>query len=289
MGNLPVIARDLAARRAALELPLAALSAQTRINPEYLAQLEAGNFTFLPPAYVFSMLQRYAKLLDIDASLVDRCRAELGLTAETPLVPALDEGEEKKLRRYAVAKRVLQVGAALALSAAGFFAGQTFLSADTEVVIHKTAASLPVYAPVVRSEPAAVPAPVNVVPAPETAAGSTSLTPSAPMPKPSGAAGSQLQPVIPSAKVETRVTGKKKLSLMVRAKTDSCWLQIAPDKTAPKEAYLFPHQTKFFEADSVFSITLGRAQAVDILLNGKPVSLGQHEGPVYNLMLTERQ
>ena len=57
--------------RKKLNLSIEEVSKITKIRPHILANLEEGNFTFLPPIYIISFVQTYAGYLKIPASEID--------------------------------------------------------------------------------------------------------------------------------------------------------------------------------------------------------------------------
>jgi transcriptional regulator with XRE-family HTH domain len=77
----------------------------------------------------------------------------------------------------------------------------------------------------------------------------------------------------------------KKFALVVRAKFDSCWVGIASDKHSRKEAVIPPSNTMQFDADSTFTVTLGKVESVELWLNGKQLSLPKRTGSVANMKL----
>ncbi|MBC8043282.1 MAG: DUF4115 domain-containing protein [Rhizobacter sp.] len=302
--TLSELAARLAMHREEKKLTLADVSRHLRIKAEYLERLEQADTTFLPAAYTASMLRRYAEFLNVPVDLVEQCRAELApksFVDPEPIAPAA-ESSELAARYYLLAKKIVPAFLMLAVIATAAFFGlkQFGLLGESAVVIHRTV-QLPA-APAPKPEgpqPSAMPVALSQIPSPppETTAASvaamaivsaknTSPVASAIAPATSGR---QSERVATPTMIPMRSPVSKKLSLVIRAKADSCWLRVQPDRFAPvQRAFLRPYQTRAFEADSSFSITIGRVQAVDVMLNGKSIAFDQKYGALHDYELTDR-
>ena len=80
---LKAFGQDLKKLRESKDISLAEISAQTRINQKFLANIEEGNFDFQPETYIRSFLKAYARSLDENEStvLTDYDKAKSGFYA----------------------------------------------------------------------------------------------------------------------------------------------------------------------------------------------------------------
>lgn len=93
----------------------------------------------------------------------------------------------------------------------------------------------------------------------------------------------QRKPVIEDA--EPSPKSEKKHTLVVRSKTDTCWISVASDKSNAKEMLLTPQAVAKFNADSLFTLTVGKLETAELWLNGKPVTLPRRSGSISGFKL----
>ena len=101
--------------------------------------------------------------------------------------------------------------------------------------------------------------------------------------KASATAEIQRKPVIENA--ESAPKSEKKHTLIVRSKTDTCWISVASDKSTAKEMLLVPSGVAKFNADSLFTLTVGKLETAELWLNGKPVTLPRRSGAISGFKL----
>lgn len=81
-SSLELLARELVAARKKRTLSVDEVSKMVDIRTVHLEKLERGDFAFLPPLYVFSILRKYAGELSVGTpELLDACRRELQIQA----------------------------------------------------------------------------------------------------------------------------------------------------------------------------------------------------------------
>ncbi|MFN3392999.1 MAG: RodZ domain-containing protein [Candidatus Thermochlorobacter sp.] len=273
------IASELAAARQAMGIALLDISRQTNIQLEFLQRLESGCYDFLPPFYVRQIVRKYAEALNLPAeTLCDYLKAldELFSAQSHALqaqqVPPSSPSSDERLERLALLFSPMRLAifglSLLALAAGAFYF--SLRSSEPEVIrrIGTSGASVMASA----SEPPA--SPLSAQPA------STS-----PAPLPPTLDAVSTTPAAASGPISTFTpehSSKKKLSLVVRAKSD-CWVGVVADEHKVQEAYLRANESSHFDADSLVKLTLGKAEVAEVWLNGKSVDLPKRAGVVSNL------
>lgn len=77
-GSLAQLVRKLKNERLNRQLSIEEMSQIVNFSAAHIEKVEAGDFTFLPPLYVFSFLRKYAAELGVgDEQLLAQCRNEL--------------------------------------------------------------------------------------------------------------------------------------------------------------------------------------------------------------------
>jgi cytoskeleton protein RodZ len=131
----------LAARRGERGLSIDQVAASTRIRPEYLRALEAGDYAaFAAPVYARGCLRTYATFLGLDAS-------EVTSSLRAPLEsPDLEIKVMKKEKRRGFALSTPGVAAAALVLLAGVFAGYAWRQITVDQRTLLTSATPPVAA-----------------------------------------------------------------------------------------------------------------------------------------------
>ncbi len=85
-GSLELLTLELKNERVKRQLSIEEIGRLVNISAAHIEKLEEGDFSFLPPLYVFCYLKKYAVELGVgDEELLARCRSEL----QAPDVPFL--------------------------------------------------------------------------------------------------------------------------------------------------------------------------------------------------------
>lgn len=93
---------DLKLLRESKGVTIAEIAAQTRVNPKFFLNLEAGNFDFQPATYVRAFMKEYARTLDVDENRIlnEYDKAKAGFYAKRSILkdtPGYKEQVEEKL------------------------------------------------------------------------------------------------------------------------------------------------------------------------------------------------
>lgn len=284
-----IIARLVRAREEK-NITLQDISYKTNIRLEILARIESGDTSFQPMPYIKAILRKYAETIGVklhqsefeeqtqpssqtltneiikeEQPIQQPAAPEPISTAvlSTPLnfeIPQPEQSHKKRLIYASLAGALIAT-----LCAVWYLVKQTerisqdqVRSVSDQQVITK---ALDTPAPVQESEPKQI------------------------APKQIAVTASEIQrkPVIedpqPAAKLE------KKHVLVVRSKTDTCWISVASDKNNAKEILLMPSAVATFNADSLFTLTVGKLETAELWLNGKPVTLPRRSGVISGFKL----
>jgi len=254
------------------------ISYKTNIRLEVLTRIESGDTTFQPEPYIKAILKKYAETIGVKLHQSDfeeeppaenltepkpthQPTAHEPISIASPLMPTefeIPQPEQSHKKRLIYASLV---GALIVtVFIVWYLVKQTKNISQEQVravseqqVITKTNAPVPVR----ESEPKEI-----APPSPEM----------------------QRKPVIED--VDASPKSEKKHTLVVRSKTDTCWISVASDKSNAKEMLLTPQAVAKFNADSLFTLTVGKLEAAELWLNGKPVTLPRRSGVISGFKLT---
>jgi cytoskeletal protein RodZ len=88
------MARELKNARVRRNLSIDEISKLVKISSKHIEKIEEGDFTFLPPLYVYSYIRKYAGELGLDnQELLDQCRSDLQIPNESILKRDTGEGQ----------------------------------------------------------------------------------------------------------------------------------------------------------------------------------------------------
>lgn len=300
-ASLPHISSLLTAARQERKVTLEQASQATKIKLEYLQKLEKGDFTFLPPPYVFAMLKQYATALQIDPETIKKCRTDLGILTDEALSAIIasqppepkhpfDNPEHKKWGIIAAAS----LGAILlVILIVQLFSGPS----ETEVVVKKTpeAESVKVVTP--KESTTAAPENTQKTDPGKSVAGSAKVEPPPPPPAPAPSTPvappvvtttQAVKPTTPAAPAPDNKTAPaaqpgtpQVKKILIKTKNDSSWIRVSSvDGGFVRESMVPPNQSRAYETKMGFTVTIGKAEAVDVFVDGKSVPLPKDKGRV---------
>ncbi len=117
-GSLLQLTAALKNERIRRGLSVEDISRLVNIGASHIQKLECGDFSYLPPLYVFSYLRKYAVEIGIgDESLLESCRQELQLpqAGRLDVAPAPVASGPRAGRRIPVLRILLALAAIVAL------------------------------------------------------------------------------------------------------------------------------------------------------------------------------
>lgn len=277
--QLPLSLRD---QRTGQGLSLDDVSRKTRIRKDYLEKLESGDFTFLPTPYIVSLLKEYAKAVGLNSDAVAEAYYASIMPKPTSWLPQSPSSPTEQIPQKNILETIFafffsssfQRNVISKLPAIGVVVGgvllflgfRYFSSAPKAEVVIRQYAPTPITATAVASfSPATQPAAIALIASPVTNKSKE-----------------------PASTATTGLDKPAKLKLVIRTGQDSSWVHVNADGK-PNSVLLLPHQSQAFEADRAFKLTIGKAQAVRLTLNGKAVALPQTEGLVHDFILSENK
>jgi cytoskeletal protein RodZ len=255
------------------------ISYKTNIRLEVLTRIESGDTTFQPEPYIKAILKKYAETIGVklhQSDFEEEKPTPESLTEPKPTLqptarestsiasPAMSTDFEIPEPEQSHKKRLIYASLAGALIVTICIIWILFKQSERisqeqvrpvseQQAITKT---LDATLQVRESKPKEI-----APPAPET----------------------QRKPVIED--VEPSPKSEKKHTLVVRSKTDTCWISVASDKSNAKEMLLTPQAVAKFNADSLFTLTVGKLETAELWLNGKPVTLPRRSGAISGFKL----
>jgi cytoskeletal protein RodZ len=268
----------LAHAREEKNITLQDISYKTNIRLEVLTRIESGDTTFQPEPYIKSILKKYAETIGVKLHQSDFEEEPLAenltepkpthqptthepISIASPLMPTefeipQPEQSHKKRLIYASLAGALIVTICivwyLVKQTKNISQEQVRAVSEQQAITKTLDATLPVR----ESEPKEI-----APPSPEM----------------------QRKPVIED--VDASPKSEKKHTLVVRSKTDTCWISVASDKSNAKEMLLTPQTVAKFNADSLFTLTVGKLETAELWLNGKPVTLPRRSGAISGFKL----
>ncbi|NTW50191.1 MAG: DUF4115 domain-containing protein [Chlorobiales bacterium] len=275
-ASLPNISSLLSAARQEKRVTLEQASQATKIKLEYLQKLEKGDFAFLPAPYVYAMLKEYGKALQIDPETLKRCRADLGILTDETLNATIalqesapksgfDNPENKKWGIIAAAALGVVL---LIILIVQLFSGPS----ESEVIVKKAPET---------EQPKVAPAPEPPQAQPDSGKSQTSL----PVPPtPAVTAAQAVKPIPPTQSTpvlgaSTAVPQVKKI--LIKTKSDTSWVKVTSlDGAFVRESMVPPNQSRTYETKMGFTVSVGKAESVEIYVDGKLIPLPKNKGRV---------
>lgn len=276
-----LIARLVRAREEK-NITLQEISYKTNIRLENLARLESGDITFQPMPYIRAMIRKYAETIGVK---IDPSEFETHTdisTSESSKKEALTNSQGTSSRRVNVQLPKLEqinprlvyasvVGVLIVILCVIWLAFR-----KTETVPQEEVRPVSEQKPVTKLHETPVVQEQKLEPKIEPKkTDENALVVTEVQQKPTQ---EHIEPV-------NQHKPDKKHTLVVRTKADSCWISVASDENNAKEMLLMPSATAEFNADSVFTLTVGRLETAEFWLNGKPVTLPRRSGTLSSFKL----
>lgn len=260
---LEKFAEELKAEREAKGISLIMVATKTRLDIKFLKEMEKGNFSFLPELYVKAFIKDYAKVLDLDETILlkkyeaakkGKAYDEKGETEEEvqlkktkqendttskpetkatakPAYSAIenDEKDESQKSKQTPKTIVWIAAAAVIVLAVIYF---VFIRSSSDIIVSEK-----------------------------------------PYDQVKQSSKERFIPETPEATADSSVqigAVSDSLSLEIDA-TDTSWVKLLIDGSLHEEFTLFPHSTKNIRAAKNFQIIVGNAAVTHFSLNKKPL------------------
>lgn len=248
--------QELRAQRAARNVSLVDIAAETRINQKFLEAIERGAFSVLPQAYIRAFLREYASAVGLSPDDVLRQFEAAGGSPSPAPAPRPETASAAPTPATAAG------GSAIPISIRTYAAGGVVLIAIATAVLlllNGAEPSTPVstgeipFDRVIRETEAAVPA--------DTVARFAAVPP-------------------------TRAAAVDSLTLEI-ATIDSVWINIVVDERTAEDYLFAPNRRRTWKARERFTLTMGNAGGATFRLNGKDLgALGRRGAVLRNSVIT---
>jgi cytoskeleton protein RodZ len=276
------------------------ISYKTNIRLEVLTRIESGDVNFLPAPYIRGILRKYAETIgmkihqsELDEVLKDTVAAEtqqeVGVQSSqvksnlpSPLPSTHSRSQpkqgQKKTQHRQTQKETANAIIYMALAAILVFVigiawtWDLFETSTRSTPQKRTTTGIP-SVPTVPYQNKSQESKAQTI-APQNTQQETKLSATQPTSKPT------------TENAVTPTNRSRKHTLVVRSKADTCWISVASDTNIAKEMLLTPQAVAEFNADSLFTLTVGKLEATEVWLNGKPVTLPRRSGAISGFKLT---
>jgi cytoskeleton protein RodZ len=257
------IGRKLKTAREAKGISLGELSANIRINQNYLQRIEAGQMEGLPAlTFLRGFVRNFAIAVELDEGeiLSDfKALVDLYNPGPLPLEPPA-EVQPQPLVTFSPTKAILMGLLVAMIGWAAYLIVQVATAPDVEV-----SSTSQEQAPAKTAEPAPPGAaqPAAIEPPPQAA--QPDAAPKSPAPV-------AVAPVEPPRNLQLTLHGLER-----------SWVRLSVDRREPIDVFLEPAETGEWEANEEFRLTIGKSHGVSVYLNGEEILLPKE----HNLLIPE--
>ncbi|MCZ8519985.1 MULTISPECIES: helix-turn-helix domain-containing protein [Paenibacillus] len=256
------------------KISLEDLQETTKIRKRYLEAIEDGNYKVLPGNfYVRAFIKSYAEAVGLDPNEVLNLYQNVIPAAEPEHIePIRSKRNSRNSERFGKwASSAMLISFVVLIFGLGYYyvsnnyEGTSGASQDLPTRITDDATPAP---------QTSAPAPTGAGTATENAAVQTPAPP--PTPPPTSAVEVKLAKSERGTDYYT-VSGTDKLAIKITVKGDACWLEVdemgAKRNTVDQGTYK-NGETKTYELTNPAFLIFGKASAVDLVVNGTPVPVG---------------
>lgn len=262
--SLDNFAKELKAKREEKDITLSYIYERTRIDANYLSEMEKGNFDFMPDLYVRAFIRKYADVIDFppedaikmyDAALKGKTVEELseteteGSKSEKKSSSKAKQNEEpdySELAKKSSSQIPIIIFLVVIISAALWYF-LVFQKGTEEIIVEPKIEEILDERKVGDDTP-------------------------------------RFEFKNDKAIVAKKISKVDSLSLKISAK-DTIWFRIMIDDEKNDEYILNPNHSKTFIAGSKFNILLGNAGAIELFLNGKNLNFTGKKGVIRNISI----
>lgn len=272
-ASLKKFAEELKSLREKKAISLNEIYDKTRIDVKYLNEIENGNFDVLPEVYIRAFLKKYAEMIELDSDEIlseyeiakgenpeavappASKKIELDIVKNEKVSKTFDSTEQEipdvaEISKDEMKKNVLMPALFILVSLAAVILYFIFFNGSPdEIIIEK---------------------PINEIISERTQEENVVKL---------EVTQDNSEHVVPATK--SHVT-KDSLSLKINA-IDTSWMRIMIDNKFNDEFVLNPSLTKLLKAKSNFSILIGNAGGIELVLNGKKLPKIGKKGEIKNI------
>ncbi len=263
-NSLESFAKELIAKREEKNITINDIYERTRIDANYLREMEKGKFDFMPDVYVRAFIRKYADAVDFapedaikmyDAALKGKSVEELSETETESSNSEVKDSSEDELSKKSdyseLAKKnnnkipIILILAAIVLVVLSYF---LFLqNGNNEIIVEPKIEEILDDRKVIEDTPRF------------------------------------------EIKKENKIVSKERakvdsLSLKINA-IDTAWFRIIIDNQRNDEFILYPNRSKVLKAAEEINLLLGNAGGIELILNGKNLNFTGKKGEIRNISI----
>ena len=270
MSALDKFAEELKEKRETLGISISDLYEITRIDKNYLIEMEKGNFEIMPDVYMRAFIRKYADAIELDHTEIIKKyeAAQSGKTVDEKTNPEskseakeeISEFEDESESKIAVISETnynpyIIIGFIVAIVLIGYFYYTFIYSDNNEIIVEQ------------RSE--------DII----SGRNSETKTPRFELKNSNSEveANNNSEANIGLAKTDS-------LSLKINA-LDTVWFRTQIDKAKKDEFILNPNRSKTLNAKSQIDILVGNTGGIEFILNGKKLEFKGKKGEIRNVRI----
>lgn len=260
--SLDNFSKELKAKREEKNITLIDIYEKTRIDVNYLGEMEKGKFDFMPDVYVRAFIRKYADAVDFapedaikmyDAALKGKTVEELSETESSKSEDkSLNEDKQSEKPDYSeLAKKsnnqipIIIFVVIIVLVVLSYFL--FFQNGNKEIIVEPQIEEILNERKVVEDTP-------------------------------------RFEIKQENTKVVKEISKGDSLSLKINA-IDTAWFRIIIDNQKSDEFILNPDRSKVLMAESEINLLLGNAGGVELFLNGKNLNFSGKKGEIRNIKI----
>lgn len=273
--SLKKFAQELKSLREKKAISLNEIYDKTRIDVKYLNEIENGNFDVLPEVYIRAFLKKYAEMIELDSdetlSEYEIAKGENSEAVPPPIAKKIEldiEKDEEVPKTFEYVDQ--EIPEARDITKDG--KKKNIFMPAIFVLVSLTAVILYFILFNDSSEEIIIEKPINKIISERTQEDDVvklEVTEDA------------SERVVATTKSQVK---KDSLNLRINA-TDTSWMRIMIDNKFNDEFTLNPSLTKSLKAKSNFSILIGNAGGVELILNGKKLPKVGKKGEIKNIKI----
>lgn len=247
----------LKAAREAKDLTLQEVSSRTRINIQFLDQIEKARSENLPGlTFVRGFIRNYLEVLELQDEEIEAHLKQISeleqYKLETELGPRINEMHgDDDAAGLPLRKNLILAVVLIAVVAVGYLGVRVIFSRDDAPT-----GTAKVSQPATQQSAESPPARQGQPPEPPAAAAAQ---------PPAGGTMNVKKSALP-------VSSPRNLRLTVRG-LEPTWIRLSVDRAPPVEVHISPAETMNWEANEEFRLIIGKSQGVAVYLNGEDILL----------------
>jgi transcriptional regulator with XRE-family HTH domain len=267
MSALEKFAEELKEKRATLGISIKDIYEITRIDKNYLEEMEKGNFEIMPDVYMRAFIRKYADAVECNPEEIikkyevarsgkiisDKLKIDIEKTSEEKSdhenIKTFEDEEKKNYNPFLI------IGFIVAVVLIGYFYIAFVYSVSNEIIVEKKVEDI-----------------------------LTERKTEVKTPRFEEKKNKQTVNTSNIATTEVSILKTDSLSLKINA-LDTVWFRTKTDNTKNDEFILYPNRSKTLVAKSKIDILIGNTGGVEFILNGKKMEFTGKKGEIRNVIV----